>query len=382
MRADVAELLTSDAGADALELAGQQADPASLAAASALREKFSPELAAAALEQVALRRRARAKLGPVADTLFLTRDGLEQATRPAVSAYRARAMVDSGVTRVVDLTCGLGLDARAFAEAGLVVEAIEQDAATAILARANLAGSAEVREADARTVESQGRTAFLDPARRTGAGRSWRLADLTPPWDFVRAHLQKGAWAKLGPGLPHREIPEGCAAEWIQADGDLVEVQLRPGQGRSAVLLDSRADHPVRIDADDTHAPACEPGEWIAEPDPAVIRAGALGAIAARTGLARVAPDIAYLTGDRVDHPGLTWFRIVEALPYRLKDLKAWVRSHGVGTVEIKKRGVDVDPAQLRRALKPKGVASATLIVTPTSVGSKVSVRVFVVERP
>ena len=41
-------------------------EPESLAAASRMRARFSPELAAAALTQATLRRQARAKFGDVA----------------------------------------------------------------------------------------------------------------------------------------------------------------------------------------------------------------------------------------------------------------------------------------------------------------------------
>ena len=59
---------------------------------------------------------------------------------------------------------------------------------------------------------------------------------------------------------------------------------------------------------------------------------------------------------------------------FDVKALRAWVRERGVGTLEIKKRGIDLDPAALRRTLKPKGKASATLMVTPTPAGARVLV--------
>jgi THUMP domain-like len=55
---------------------------------------------------------------------------------------------------------------------------------------------------------------------------------------------------------------------------------------------------------------------------------------------------------------------VLEALPYKEKALRSWVRAEGIGTLEIKKRGIDVDPAQLRKRLAPNGSATATLIVT------------------
>ncbi|MEA5052026.1 MAG: SAM-dependent methyltransferase, partial [Propionicimonas sp.] len=43
----------------------------------------------------------------------------------------------------------------------------------------------------------------------------------------------------------------------------------------------------------------------------------------------------------------------------------------GVGTLEIKVRGIDIDPAALRRRLKPTGRNAATLILTPTPHGAR-----------
>lgn len=403
-----AQFLVGTEGEAALTQASTFDDPGSLAAATALRRDFPADVAAAALEQVALRRRGRSKLGERADGLFLTRAGLEQATRPRVAQFRAAEMGDAGVSSVIDLTCGLGLDALAMADAGLEVRAVEWDPVTATFAAANLGGPPDPHQsgriaraagdvvlvADATTVEiAAGETPFLDPARRTARGRTWKVEDFTPPWDFVLGRLATGGWAKLGPGLPHDLIPDGCAATWISDGGDLVEVQLRAGTGREAVLLgapeappagDPEPMHsggsnpeaagrvePVRVRAADAAPEVRQLGDWIVEPDPAITRAGAAGTLAADLDLGAVAPGIAYLTGDTpTAHPGLTWFSIIERLPLREKVLKAWVRDHGIGTLEIKKRGIDLDPATLRKRLRPKGGQSATLLLTPVPGGS------------
>ena len=57
-------------------------------------------------------------------------------------------------------------------------------------------------------------------------------------------------------------------------------------------------------------------------------------------------------------------FRVREQLPNDVKALARALRERGIGTLEIKKRGVDIDPATLRTKLKLRGSASATLIVT------------------
>src|SRR3954465_9517098 len=67
-----ASLRTPD-GVNALALAAEVAGGDPLAAASALRARgVAPDLAAAALTQVELRRRAAAKFGPAAGSMFLT----------------------------------------------------------------------------------------------------------------------------------------------------------------------------------------------------------------------------------------------------------------------------------------------------------------------
>mgnify|MGYP005612258447 FL=1 len=76
-------------------------------------------------------------------------------------------------------------------------------------------------------------------------------------------------------------------------------------------------------------------------------------------------PDIAYLTGDAaVTSPFVATFRVREELPFDTRRLGAALRERGIGTLEIKKRGVDIDPAQLRTQLKLRGNDSATLILT------------------
>nr|WP_231980617.1 hypothetical protein [Tessaracoccus coleopterorum] len=79
----------------------------------------------------------------------------------------------------------------------------------------------------------------------------------------------------------------------------------------------------------------------------------------------------AYLSSDApVVTPFATTFEIDEVLAYDVRVLRRWVADRGIGTLEIKKRAIDVDPAELRRRLKPKGRASATLILARTTAGT------------
>ena len=387
MEADLARWLVSEEAEPALAEASDQPDPGSLAAATALRRHWPAEQAAAALGQVALRRRAVAKFGERAARLFFTAEGLEQATRTDVARWRAERLAATGVREVVDLGCGIGADALAFRDAGLVVRAVEADPATAVLARANLdpissgdehGPPVEVRCGDAVELASSllagDAAVFADPARRTAAGRTWRVGDVTPPWGFVTGLLVgRVGCVKAAPGLPASFIPGGVATTWVSHRGDLVETSLWsgpwPSDSRTAVLLPSGA----RLEAGGRSAPPVGAiGPFLFEPDPAVIRAGAVAALAEQLDGRVPQAGIGYLFADAYgETPFATGFEVLDELPFDERVLRRWVADQGIGAIEIKVRGLDVDPAALRRRLKPKGRASATLVLTPTTVGAR-----------
>ena len=57
-------------------------------------------------------------------------------------------------------------------------------------------------------------------------------------------------------------------------------------------------------------------------------------------------------------------FRVLDTMPLDVKQLAARLAAEDVGTVEIKKRGVDVDPAQFRKRLRLRGRRAVTLVLT------------------
>jgi hypothetical protein len=116
----------------------------------------------------------------------------------------------------------------------------------------------------------------------------------------------------------------------------------------------------------DTAIPlASHVGRFVFEPDAAVLAAKLTGALAAEHGLSEITPGIAYLTGDTpVNDRALASFEVIDVLPLRAKVLNDWLLARGIGRLEIKKRGVDLDLEQLRRQLRIDGDNAATLIVT------------------
>lgn len=377
---ELTELLTPEGLRLLDELPDYDAVTDVVGAVSRLRAAGHPAgLVAAVMSQSRLRRRARAKFGSFADRMLFTQAGLEQATRLTVAALHAKRFHDAGLRRVADLGCGIGGDALAFAALGLVVSAVERDEVTAAVASFNLApwatasvAHAEAESFDVSTVDG----VFVDPARRSGSTRLSNPADWSPSLDFAFGlgdSLPTGV--KLGPGIDRGLIRDDAEAQWVSVDGEVVELGVwfgavaRPGIGRAALVISERdgavasAELTAPADSEDAEVGVLE--EFVYEPDGAVIRARLIGDLARQLGASMVSRDIAWLTAPtRVDTPFAARFRVTESLPFEVRALKRLVAERGFGTLEIKKRGVDVDPAVLRKKLSPRGPNAATLILT------------------
>ncbi len=363
------QLLAPDGRRLLAEVAARAGVESDLGLGTRLRRTHEPGLVAAAVTQNHLRGKAAAKFGADAPHLFFTHDALEQSTRMTVATHRASRLAATGATSVVDLGCGIGGDLVALARAGLAVRGVEQDPVRAAIATANLRAlglDGEVVCGDAREVSiGADEVAYVDPARRDGRRRTFSTADLQPPWEWVRELLAGRAVAKVMPGLAHDAVPSGVEAEWVSDGGDLVEACLWgvpfASTRRRATVLPSGAT----LVADAAAPAVADVGAYLHEPDDAVIRAGAVGELAATLGGWLPDPHIAYVSSDApADTPLARSFRVVDELPFREKPLKAALQARQVGTLTVKKRGVDVVPEELVRRLKLKGPTKALVIMT------------------
>lgn len=346
------------------------------AAAQVRKAEDDADRAAAALTQVELRVKAVGKLGDEALRLYYTPDALEQATRRRVADHRAARVAAAEPGSVVDLGCGIGADLMAFARAGLTAAGVDLDPVRAAIAEANLAAlglPGAVAVADATTVDVSGfGVAFADPARRSGRGRSFDVAEWTPPWSWVEQLLRGRAVVKAAPGIPHDLVPDGVEAEWVSELGEVKEAvlwspYLATTRRRATVL--AHTGLATLTDEDDPYdgreRPVRDLGGYLYEPDGAVIRAGLVTAVAAGVEGGLLDEHIAYVTSDAPFHtPFARSYRVVETLPFREKQLRSALKQRGIGTLTIKKRGVDVDPAALRKRLHLAGDDEATLVLT------------------
>ncbi|WP_167042920.1 SAM-dependent methyltransferase [Salinibacterium sp. ZJ454] len=339
------------------------------------RAGHSPGLVAAVLSQSRLRARARVKFGEFTDRMLFTEAGLEQATRLQVAARHAGRFQRAGVHWVADLGCGIGADAMALAALDIDVTAVERDEVTAAIAAYNLAPftGARVEHASVEDVDLSGvGGVYLDPARRSEKGRLKDPADWSPSLTFAFGLAERfPTGIKLGPGIDRDLIPAGAEAQWVSVDREVVELGLwfgavaTPGVARSALVIGHHGSAELTAAADSEDVEAGPLGEYLYEPDGAVIRARLIGDLARQLGARMLHPTIAYLTADSaIETPFATRFRVRETLPFDVRSLKKELAARDIGTLEIKKRGIDIDPAALRTKLSLKGKQNATLIIT------------------
>lgn len=376
MDLDAFRWLLTEPGQRLLERADEaSSDP--LEASAALRRDASPEHVAAALTQVALRRRAVDKFGDLAARMYFTPDGLEQATRLRVSEHRAGRMRAALPESVVDLGCGIGGDLIAFAAAGLTTAGVDLDPVRVEVARANLAAldlGGAVMVGDATTLDLTPFAAvFCDPARRSPRGRTFNVEDWTPPWSFVQSLLRRDSCVKVAPGIPHELVPDDVEAEWVSDRGEVKEAALWSGRlataRRRATVIAASGGLATMTD-EDLPADLPPPTEgvlpgFLYEPDGAVIRAGLVEAVAAGVHGRLLDEHIAYVVGDEAFRtPFARSYRVIEELPHREKPLRAALRERGIGRLAIKKRGVTVVPDELRKRLALTGDAEGTIVLT------------------
>jgi SAM-dependent methyltransferase len=354
----------------------------------ALDGGYPGDTVAAALTQVSLRRAASAKFGADAERMYFTPAGLQQATHPLVASYRAARAGSGPGKAVVDLGCGIGSDLAAFARAGGRVSGVERDLVTVAVATANLDAlglSGSVTHARAEDVDLRPYDiVFADPARRKGTTRLFDPRAFSPNFSFVLSLLSEGdhgagrprqVVVKLAPGLDHALVPGHVEAEWVSLDGELKELALwspspEPiARGRRATVLSSHAEPATcsELEAGVEPPEVADPGQFLYEPDPAVIRAHLVSCVSSAVHGWLLDPHIAYVCSDhQVRTPLARAFRVVERLPYKEKVLRGALRSRDIGTLTIKKRGIAVTPEDLRRRLGLRGSTPATLVLTRT----------------
>ena len=360
-----------------------------LAVNTALRKQF-PQLSAeqinATLEQAQLELLAFERYGIDASALLLTRDGLEQGTRPRVAQLRAQLIKHAGAARVIDMSAGLGFDVRASLDAGLEVIAIERDSTTAAYLRNN-APQAQVLEADSMDVidELLGQlgnhdVVFVDPARRSGrrtldGSRAHPERDperWSPPWSFVTSLAERGVrvCAKVAPGFSPALLPSGWSGFWTTVNRDPVEAMLcswNINSPRTARMVD---EHIYEFSGEGIESFATTAiGSYLHEPDPSVVNAGLLNDLCLQfPELHRIDLQSTWLTSIHdFAHPMVRTYLVDEVLPNDTKSLRKALIARNIGDVTIKCRGMNIKADVLRKELKLTIGTAGTIVITTSN---------------
>jgi len=414
---ELVEWWTTPAGEDLINavsaLSWTPAD--SLSSTAQLRRHYpdlTPEILNGTIDLVQARQRAVEKLGPASAHWFLTLAAVQQATPYAVTHYRSRRLLSSDSTiaqPIHDATCSVGTEVTALVQAGSTGElsGSDIDQARLAMARHNVPTVA-FQEADClHPVWGSDVITLLDPARRTATGqRRYRGPDATTPslTAVLEAYRQRPYLMKCAPGIEWDKLfadgwgtgPWQGEVEIISItgsyDGGVKEAALwsvdllnriagtavnvaEDNDGytrRRATILSSNGQIVDQItnsaanEAAAADVPTREVGEILIEPDGAIVRAGLVRHWAARHGLWQLDTRIAHLTGSAAP-AGVAYYPVVEQMRYRVADIKKALRHYPTSSIEILVRGVDVDPAHLRKAILPKPVSDAparTLVIS------------------
>jgi hypothetical protein len=346
-----------------------------------LRRKVTAERARGIIEQVTFRRLATAKFTQ-AHRMFFTRLGLEQATDEWVAAYKASRLCLAGGTElspkreVADLCCGIGGDLMQIAKQGAAL-GIDRDPIAAHFVACN--SGAKVEAADVADVDLGAVVAWhIDPDRRPMGRRTTSLDYSQPSLQTIDRMLAQNANAavKLAPAA---KVPDHwsdrCELEWISRDREcrqLVawhgELAHAPGRRRATIVARDEGVATRTVVGEPNRAVpiANSPERFVFDIDAAVLAAHLKGVLAAERELRALSAGPTYLTGrTAVTDSALTGFEVTDVLPFDKRRLAQHLNHLGIGTLEIKKRGVDLNPEILRRQFKLRGDNAATLLVTP-----------------
>ena len=354
-----------------------------------LRQEMSNSRAAIVMEQAQLRLRAKAKFRD-ADVMFFTKRGLEQSTGRLLAMYKAERFL--ACENVADICCGIGGDLLALHQRSRVGDGtttgVDADELTASFARHNLEvsgsdggrrGTVLFQDFDATPLESYDGL-HVDPDRRGKAANFKRTVhgsrfEPSLPDVFQRTRHAALLAIKVAPATPaSNDWPSSIEREWI---GDRRECkqqviwhgdQLDRSGHRTATCVDTSGEV-TRFSVPESklglQLPVADSiGDYLYEPHPAVL-AAKLGHVLGRNmDLRPLATDIAYVTGGKVDLPLTQSFRVIEVLPLHLKKTAAALRAMDIGTLEVKRRGVEQVAGDQFMKLKLTGSRLGTVILT------------------
>ena len=387
------------------------------------KDGFSNEERAAIMDYMALVPKFRDKFFDDKERkgkfLLCDRLALEQSTAKDIGRWKANLWPSEG--SVNDLCCGMGGDSL-FLPHSLKITGVDLDENRLAMYRYNmhaLGKDVNTLCADVRSVDNSADYFTIDPARRALEGENQRdLRNLTPTLEEVIeiSKRYKGGMAKLPPGYPPAEIPDGTEILYLGGHSDCREclvlfgalaknpdavraviigksgetlAKWSRGRDRSTETLDEDLqekldkndslegkDRTYRTATSKSDLPLGELDKYIAEPAPVLIRSHLFNAaaLACDPNAHLISEGIAYVTSSMpLPAPGFACYEALAHAEIATGAVRAMLKEHNVGKITLKLRGVKLDPDAEIKRLKPKGKESATLFYT-RAYGEKIAI--------
>ena len=320
----------------------------------------------------------------------------EMSTSDAVADIHATMIAEN--TRILDMTCGLGIDAFRFARKAAEVTAVELDhtAYITVCHNAKALGVENIRIVEGDSIawlagnNEHFDTIFIDPARRDSAGRHFALRDCSPDIIPAMPLLMSRCSTLIVKASPMidiksavNELGRNCAVTTIGTAKECKEVvftvsadEEETTQPEITEINCITAGHSgiTFTPAEESSATPTyaipEAGGYLYEPYPSVMKGGGMRLLSERFGIAKLHPNTHLFTSEKpVDgFPGEI-FEIAEIYPFSKQGIKAVAKAHP--TINVATRNFPLSAPQLAAKLKIKEGGDKMLFGVTASDGSR-----------
>lgn len=310
----------------------------------------------------------------VAPKLMLAPLSIEQASSGVIAAFHASLVPKGGM--VLDMTCGLGVDSKAFAElADCNVTACELNPLYADVAEYNFAENKNVTVIKGDSIEylkscnKHFDVIFIDPARRDArGGRVYNIHDCTPDVSellpLMIRHTDK-VIAKLSPMLDISQTIRDLTPT------DIYSVQGDNGECKEvlAVIVKDNADTETNIhiyydnhffnfkrSEENTATPIFgtpEIGQYLYEPYAATMKAAPFTILSSKFGLTKLHQNTHLYAGNSIieNFPG-KFYKIIDIINFSSSEIKSVAKKYP--RLNVATRNFILSSEELTKKLKVK----------------------------
>ncbi|MDE5970222.1 MAG: methyltransferase domain-containing protein [Muribaculaceae bacterium] len=326
--------------------------------------------------------------------LMLNPLSVEQASSANVAKSRA-SLIDEGL-RILDMTCGLGMDIRGFLTRNPVkVIGFEMNQLSADVAKVNFAKYDNVEIVEGDSVEYLKTLAdnsfdliYIDPARRDkNGGRVYNLHDCTPDLTEILPEMLKKSsvvMAKLSPMLDVTQtisdLPGICRLIAVEEKGECKELLaiIKRGFVGEPLISIGLGDNAMSFTQSDekesliTYADPKE-GMWLYVPSASAMKTGCFKLMSSRFDMSEIAPNSHLYLSDKQNDvfPGKA-FKIDEVVDFASSNIKRLASRVKSGEVTV--RNFSFTSAELQKKLKLKPGNGCRIFATTTSTGKKIMI--------